>query len=492
MEYYVLNKSFQTISVIENYESFLWTDRYNLPGDFELQTYPSVENLSVYQKDYYIISPESDHVMIIEGLEIQTDSESGNRLLVTGRSLESILDRRIVWNQTSINGSLQDGIKKILNENIISPSIANRKVSNFIFRNSTDTKVTSLRIEAQFTGDNILEILEEICELYSIGFKITLENEKFVFQLYAGTDRSYDQTQNTYVIFSKNFENIINSNYLENNSTLKNAALVAGEDFAEDRKTVTIGNTSGLERRELYVDARDIQSEKDSDQRIQYLVNIAIPSQTYGLTVVNAGNGEIEISGTPEASPITFEIGTFSSLPRGVYEIPYPMIVTHIENGQVVTSERSQEIATIAFKYSNGDYVEDRRYLKDKNGVIKYLEVLNTITNLKVLMTIESGGEEIYATKIKPSLTAYALQDDDYKALLTERGNEKIREFPEIKSFEGEMETTQLFKYQQDFFMGDIVQVENEFLLKGTARVIEFIRSYSTNGIEFYPTFKAL
>jgi len=51
------------------------------------------------------------------------------------------------------------------------------------------------------------------------------------------------------------------------------------------------------------------------------------------------------------------------------------------------------------------------------------------------------------------------------------------------------METSQLFKYGEDFFMGDIVQVENEYDVKGTARVIELIRSQDENGYSEYPTF---
>lgn len=36
MDLLVLNTDFESISVIDTYESMIWTDRYNAYGDFEL------------------------------------------------------------------------------------------------------------------------------------------------------------------------------------------------------------------------------------------------------------------------------------------------------------------------------------------------------------------------------------------------------------------------------------------------------------------------
>ena len=207
--------------------------------------------------------------MIIEEIRIDTDSETGNHITITGRSLESILDRRVIWSQTTISGNLQNGIKKLVNENIISPSKEERKISNFIFKDSTDSQITGLTVEAQYTGDNLYDVISKVCEEKSIGFKVSLnESKQFVFELYAGADRSYEQTNYPYVVFSPNFDNIINSNYLESKENLKNVALVGGEGEGTARKYLAIGNTSGLDRRELFVDARDISSEGEDGKTL--------------------------------------------------------------------------------------------------------------------------------------------------------------------------------------------------------------------------------
>ena len=171
MDLVVLNRELNAISVIDIYESFIWTDRYYRYGDFELYTAMQNNILNVIKKDFFLQSSDSDHVMIIEDWIIKSDIENGNHITVTGRSLESILTRRIIWGQKKISGNLQNGIKTLLNENIISPSDSKRKIPNFIFEESTDSAITKLTINAQFTGDNLYDAIQKICEERGIGFK---------------------------------------------------------------------------------------------------------------------------------------------------------------------------------------------------------------------------------------------------------------------------------------------------------------------------------
>ena len=262
MEMYVLNKNFEKIALIDAYESLLWTDRYNKPGEFEIYTPVADFALQYPVADNYLQIKESEHTMVIEDTTIESNVETGNHIKITGRSLESILDRRIVWAQTDISGNLQNGIKRLITENIISPSIADRRIPNFIFEDSDDEEITKLTMENQYTGDNLLDIVQTLCETNEIGYKILLNDDNnFVFKLYKGIDRSYRQEALPFVVFKPSFENIINSNYAELNSEAKTITLVAGEGEGSSRVTRVVGTGSGLLRKELYTDARDIQSE---------------------------------------------------------------------------------------------------------------------------------------------------------------------------------------------------------------------------------------
>lgn len=262
----VLNTNRLSIAVIDTYESLIWTDRYSKCGDFELRM-PLTGSIPWYlRQENILINNESEHAMIIETIEIESDAEEGNHLTITGRSLESILDRRIVWGQKSFNGNLQDGIETLLNECFINPEDSKRKVENFVFKRSVDPAITDLVFEDQYLGNSLLEVIEKLCGDYSIGYKITFDKEKrYVFELYAGVDRSYGQLDNPFVVFSPEFENIINSRYLVSTENYKNVALVAGEGDGADRTTVVVGSdeVTGLDRREIFTDAGSVTQGND-------------------------------------------------------------------------------------------------------------------------------------------------------------------------------------------------------------------------------------
>lgn len=269
MDLLVLNKSLDAFYVLDTYTSLIWTDRYNKYGDFELTLPASSELIDVMQQDYYLYNSRSEHVMIIEQLTIKTDSEEGGTFTVTGRSLESLLDRRIIWGLKSLNDTLQNGIKTLLDECLISPSNTNRKIENFAFEASTDPAITELSISAQYTGDNLYDVISGVCEERGIGFKVTLsEDKKFVFKLYAGVDRSYSQTEVPYVVFSPKFDNLISSNYLESRSSLKNVTLVGGEGEGSARRYTAVGDSVGMNRREMFTDARDISSDTNEGEKL--------------------------------------------------------------------------------------------------------------------------------------------------------------------------------------------------------------------------------
>ena len=53
--------------------------------------------------------------MNIETVEIATDAENGPQFMVTGRSLESILERRIITSGATFSGNVQSIIISMLN-----------------------------------------------------------------------------------------------------------------------------------------------------------------------------------------------------------------------------------------------------------------------------------------------------------------------------------------------------------------------------------------
>ena len=260
---YVLNVARDVIGLVDTCESIIWTPRYFETGDFELYVKADEEVLSLLKVDNYVMKSDSDMIGIIESVHLTSDLENGDHIIATGRCAKSILDRRIVWSKTTITGTVEDGIRKILTENFISPSLENRKIGNFVLGSSNGFTET---ISTQYTGDNVLDVVVNLCKQYGYGFKVILNDKKnFEFVLYQGVNRSYEQTTNDFVVFSPEFENIVSSEYQHDKSKLKNACNVAGEGEGLNRKTYGVGTVSGLNRREMYVDARDLVSEVDEN-----------------------------------------------------------------------------------------------------------------------------------------------------------------------------------------------------------------------------------
>ena len=128
----------------------------------------------------------------------------------------------------------------------------------------------------QATGDNVSEKLYEIGNTKEISHRIRYDflTNDLAFEVWQGVDRRDSQEENSWAIFSNSFYNIRNAVYNRNSSSYKNFAYVAGAGEGSDRIIITVdARLPGEERKEIWVDARDLQ-QKDEDGN-------EIPLETY-------------------------------------------------------------------------------------------------------------------------------------------------------------------------------------------------------------------
>lgn len=264
MDLLILDSNFKDKDIIDAFESTIWTDRFNEYGDFEVVALPSYKLLSSIKKGDYLRIENSDHLMNVESIQIASDSEDGDKFIITGKSLEFILNRRIVWTITTVKAKAPDIIEKLLNENAISPSIEARKIPGLMFKKVDLSSYENMKeIEVQFYGESLYDCISTLCKSENLGFKITLDDDyNLVFELYEGVDRSYDQFKNDPMIFSPDFDNLIESDYIDSDANYSNVVLVAGEGEGSNRKTVVKSlndkEYSGIDRREIFSDASDL------------------------------------------------------------------------------------------------------------------------------------------------------------------------------------------------------------------------------------------
>lgn len=269
----VYDMSFNLIGVIDDYVSIIWRPSYYDVGDFEIYLGAESTAVKLLQEDRLVVR-DSDvltddsgnvtyrNVMIIKNINISTDVEDGDFLLVSGRELKYLLHSRIVWSQTNLTDTAEAGIRKLVDDNAVNPVDSKRKIPNLLLGAAAGLTDS---ISKQVTGAQLDEAITNICIAYDYGWDVYGYNNNYVFIVYKGVDRSYSQNINPYVVFSDNFDNLYNTEYQLLTEEYANTALVAGEGEGTARKTTTINNEAvGLSRYEAYVDARDLSQNKDS------------------------------------------------------------------------------------------------------------------------------------------------------------------------------------------------------------------------------------
>lgn len=302
MDLYIMDGLNGVTDVVDNFKSVIWNVQYFDRNDFQLVAPATKENLNALQMGRYIVRGEDadsgtyKNVMIIESYSLDYDIENGWLITVAGKGLKNIVGQRIVWTQTNLTGNAEAGLRQIISENIINPSNNDRKISNFILsalNNFTDM------IEMQLFGENIAEWLVEICKTYGWGWDVYISGGKYVFSLYKGTDRTFNQNDVDPVIFSPDFDNLLSSSYSFNRSEYQNAALIGGEGEGTSQRTATIGTATGLDRYEAYIDGGSVSSNGEIITAEQYEEMLKEYGQTQlNLTKFNENfSGEIDADG---------------------------------------------------------------------------------------------------------------------------------------------------------------------------------------------------
>lgn len=263
MDIYVLDGLNGVSDVVDSFQSVIWNMQFFGASDFELVVAGTPQNIQRLQVGKLLVRDEDmnagtfKNVMLIESRELVFDIDKGWILTVRGGGLKKILKRRVVWTQTNLTGLVENGIRQVITENVISPVDSNRAISNFTLddvQGFTDT------FDIQLLGENIAEWLESTCKLYGIGWDIYIDNGNYVFTLKKGADRTYNQNANVPVVFSPEFDNLISSTYTYDVENYANAALVGGEGEGTAQRVASVGTATGIDRFETYIDANSVSS----------------------------------------------------------------------------------------------------------------------------------------------------------------------------------------------------------------------------------------
>lgn len=425
---YVYDQNIQLVGIVDSYKSLIWAERYWEVGDCELYVKATTENLSLLHKGYYLARNTSTMVCVIKRIELDTSAENGNYLIVSGYDCKQWLDQRVVWSMMNADGNAESFIRSMVDKALGNASLYGRQIVN-----KNGSRIFYLGDSAGFS-----EVLTEQVSYKNVGDKVREYCRKYgwgyrvVFSNNLFWFQLYKGTDRTNsVIFSNDYENLSATKYVEDETHMGNVALVAGEGEGSKRSRNVSGFASSTERYEIFVDAKDIS------KTITWGDLTAIyPTTDQG------GQGYISTSGSS-----------------------YVYMMNYI-NIQIVDSD---QLAWLKANFPNGQEItiDGQLYYQTYNAIIADLP-----SN-----SLEDSDNVV-------------LRDIVYSVYLLTRGLEKLSEYGAVTSFDGTVEPNTTFVFNKDYFLGDLVTVENEYGISVGARITEVLEVNDDSGYKVQPKFE--
>lgn len=311
MELLVFDLALNNVGLIDEFIECKFEIHYTRHSQLTLIVDASKDNISLLQEDM-IITKTKDLTkgFIIKHFEYMDDASS--RILIIAPSINILLNDRIILGQQSFNGNIEDVMKSFVRHNAVNPLNPNRIIPNL---NIAANSGININTTEAISDEKLDEYSYELANKYDMTWDILLdhENKKFYFTTWQGKDKSSEQNVNPAVTFSKELDNIIRQEYVKDDLSHRTVAIVAGEGEGINRTYLTVNDQlSGYARKEIFVDARDLQSTyKDEND-----VDVTLTALQYQGLLTERGNNKLT-----EYQPIrTFEseIDLYSQFVYGI------------------------------------------------------------------------------------------------------------------------------------------------------------------------------
>lgn len=262
------------LAIFEDYTELEWVRSWRGAGSFQMKIPRAAYNARWIRRGT-IFGPTDDprakgpdQLFMVEQIEeeIGPDGRASDIIIASGRSIGGMLEERLVVppagqsHDTQSNVPAETAMKHYVNAHAGPGAAPARQVPNLVI---APDKGRGQKVTAQGRYQTVAEILEEIGFLSSMGWEITLDREtgQYVFDVIPGVNRAVG-SQNP-VIFDVDLESAVALRRLQTDAGRKNFAYVGGQGEGVERviRTVYLDDTepTGFERRELWVDARDLE-----------------------------------------------------------------------------------------------------------------------------------------------------------------------------------------------------------------------------------------
>lgn len=287
----VFDKTLRKINTIRKYTFAQYVDKFRDVGTFKITAQLVDENLYLLQDSQFYVLFDGVVFGRVDKVLKDSDSEYDKTIEITGQLAPVFFTQRVNYKTITYNGTTARYIGALISHNIPTEKSDPRHLDITVkYEDSDYLDANCRKISRKKTGGYMWDEMSLAMEQDNLGIffepnfdslKNTSEEDGTQIQAWnltvtAGKDRTKDNTQgNTPVVFSQSVSNIKRSTYSLNSEDYCNSAVVAGEGDGNARKWFTFDinskeskfePNSGWGLRELFIDARDIQSENDNGE----------------------------------------------------------------------------------------------------------------------------------------------------------------------------------------------------------------------------------
>ena len=238
----VYDKDLNRIGTIETWVSLFWQEGYNTVGTFVIECQQTKDVAKLLKVGNYIGRGDFKTLCFIRSVEVRD-----HLIVANGHPAVNILGERV---STAV-------IKNQNAEEAMRSLVAN--MSPWECVEVGELAGITEKFERQISDKTLLEYCEEIAAEVDAGFRLRFDkaNKKLLFEV-------YKPVKNKNLVFATKFGNLAEIIYSETDNCFKNVAVVAGAGEGDARITVAVGDltANGAARREMYVDARNVQFEE--------------------------------------------------------------------------------------------------------------------------------------------------------------------------------------------------------------------------------------
>ncbi|MEV2709810.1 siphovirus ReqiPepy6 Gp37-like family protein [Paenibacillus larvae] len=267
----LIDTDFNLLGEVDSYTSLKWIRRWHKPGEVELRINPFMQNADQLQEDVILFkASRPEEAAIIKHREITLNEDGAEELIIKGNLLASLIGRRITYppegkSHDYFNAPIETVIKQIIKHNCVNPVDQERTVPGLI---CAPDQGRGEKIQFQTRYKPLGEEVEKLSLMSQMGWEVSLdiESQRYVFDMLTGRNLTADQDVRPPAIFSTAYDNIESPSYTNSAIGYKNIAVVGGQGEGEDRKIVTVGTSTGLNRYEMFVDARDVGTQEEGSE----------------------------------------------------------------------------------------------------------------------------------------------------------------------------------------------------------------------------------